>query len=247
MSVSIVMTTFNRPHLLRETLDSIDMQDYQDEIIVVDDGTDELTEGICREYLATYIKLNRPQSETYRNQAWPLNVGIRAATGDIIIQQNAECKHIDPKTIEKLTARVTDTNCVFARVTALLADGTPDILYCGIGNARPYFFCGAIKRAWFEKLRGYDEDFVGYGYEDDDMAERLSRSGVTWDFTDIEVHHQWHPPAGVFDMSQSANLFAKKSGSALIRNQDRQWGDHEIFHNHSDVGQANAQTTLCIN
>lgn len=240
MSVSIVMTTFNRPHLLRETLDSIDMQDFQDEIIVVDDGTDELTAGICGEYLARRIKLDRPQSTQYRNQAWPLNVGIRAATGDIVIQQNAECKHIDPETIKKLTSRVTDTNCVFARVTALLPDGTPDILYCGIGNARPYFFCGAIKRAWFKKLRGYDEDFVGYGYEDDDMADRLRREGVTWDFTDVEVHHQWHPPAGHFDMTHSANMYERKHHEPTIRNLNREWGDHEIFHNHTNVGQADA-------
>ena len=173
------MTTFNRPNLLRETLDSIDMQDFQGEIIVVDDGTDELTAGICHEYLPTRISVNRPQSTHYRNQAYPLNIGIKAATGDVIIQQNAECKHIDPGTIKKLEARVTDTTAVFARVTALTPEGKPDIVYCGPDNARPYFFCGAIKRAWFEKLRGYDEDFVGYGYEDDDMADRLRRSGVT--------------------------------------------------------------------
>lgn len=224
------MTTFNRPLLLMTTLHTIFVQTYQDyEVVIVDDGTDEQTPSLCHAlkvdgYPVKYIKLNRPQSESYRNQAYPLNVGIRTATGDIIIQQNAECKHVDPETISKLTSRVTDTNAVFARVYALLPDGTPDILYCGIGNARPYFFCGAIKRAWFEKLRGYDEDYTSYGYEDDDMAGRLTRSGVSWEFTDIEVHHQWHPPAGRYDMTQSANMYAKKSGSALIRNQDREWG-----------------------
>lgn len=224
MNVSIVMTTFNRPALLRETLASIDVQDFQGEIVVVDDGTDEETAGICGEYLVSHVRLNRPQSENYRNQAYPLNVGIRAATGDIIIQQNAECKHIGSETISKLVSKVTDTNVVFARVQSLYPDGTGDIIYCGPENPRPYFFCGAIKKAWFEKLRGYDEDFTGYGYEDDDMADRLKRSGVTWEFTDVLVHHQWHPKAGHQDMTQTAAMFEAKRNAPIERNLNREWG-----------------------
>jgi glycosyltransferase involved in cell wall biosynthesis len=232
--VSIVMTTYNRPTLLGFTLLSILHQKFQDyEIVVVDDGDDELTSKICNAYeLDGYpikcLKLDRPKSETYRNQARPLNVGLRRATGDIVILQNAECAHIDPETIAKLTTKVTETNAVFARVTALEPNGAQGILYCGVGNARPYFFCGAIKRAWFEKLRGFDEDFIGYGYEDDDFASRLNKEGVTWEFTDVEVHHQWHPLAGRLDMDSrlyEQKMAALNAGTlGTVRNLDREWG-----------------------
>ncbi len=126
--VSIVMTTFNRPNQLRNTLASIRQQAYKDiEIIVVDDGTDEETPVICPSFNVRYFKLNRPPSAAFRNPARPNNVGVRRAEGDIVILQNAECKHVDPNTIEKLMNVVTDTNMVIARITALNPNGTRDL------------------------------------------------------------------------------------------------------------------------
>lgn len=224
MSESIVMTSFNRPVLLDTTLQSIRHQRQDIEIVVVNDGTDELTEGVCQKYDAKHVKLNRPQSSSYRNQARPLNVGIRHATGDVIILQNAECKHIAENVIQDLVSRVTEYNVPFARVLALFPDGNVDMVYCGTENPRPFFFCGAIHRSWFEKLRGFDEDYQGYGYEDDDFADRLTREGVKFEYTDIEVHHQWHPQAGAYDMSVQAQLFTQKRNEGTVRNLHREWG-----------------------
>src|SRR6267142_5269954 len=106
--ISLVITTFNRPSQLLATLHSIDKQwpigiPRSWEIVVVDDGDDDRTEDICQSFSARYFRLNRPRSDHYRNQARPLNVGIKAATGDVILLQNAECRHIDPDTIKSLT------------------------------------------------------------------------------------------------------------------------------------------------
>lgn len=51
-------------------------------------------------------------------------------------------------------------------------------------------------RADFERVNGYDENFVGWGCEDDDLRCRVGSIGVQarsiarWTFT----LHQWHPP-----------------------------------------------------
>jgi GT2 family glycosyltransferase len=165
-------------------------------------------------------------SVQYRNQARPLNVGIRAAKGDVIILQNAECKHMSPSVVNDLVSQATDSNCVFARVIQINQDGSRGQVYCGEENPRPYFFCGAIRREHFLKLRGFDEDYQGYGYEDDDMADRLHRSGVEFEFTDIEVHHQWHEPAGVIDpdMRAGKEMFEWKKSTDVVRNLGREWG-----------------------
>lgn len=231
MSVSIVMTTFNRPRQLLNTLTSISKQfPYPDlipapEIVVVDDGTDDRTAGICHSFNVKYIKLNRPVSDQYRNQARPMNVGIRAATGDVVILQNAECKHMATNVVASLTSLVTDSNCVFTRVIQVNDDGSRGVVYCGPENPRAYFFCGAIRRDWLVKLRGFDEDYQNYGWEDDDMADRLQRSGVEFVFTDIEVHHQWHEPAGVQgDMSAGRAMYDWKRSTDVVRNLGREWG-----------------------
>lgn len=236
VSISVVMTTFNRPQQLRKTLESINAQEFRlsqiIEAIVVDDGTDNESQAICRDFGATYIKLDRPQSQAYRNPAFPNNVGIRAAKGGIVILQNAECCHVDPNTIEKLANAVTDKNVVFAKVIALNPDGSIQQPYCSKDLPRPYFFCGAIRKSWLDKLRGFDEDYVNAGYDDDDMAARLRKEGLTFEFSDIEVHHQWHPPAGTghTDFGPSLALYTQKCAAMEIgalgtaRNIGRDWG-----------------------
>jgi GT2 family glycosyltransferase len=224
--ISIVMTSFNRPKQLRETLRSIEAQkvDEVGEIIVVDEG-DPSTELLCKASGVKYFKMNRPPSAEYSNPVLPLNIGIRQSSGEVIILQNAECKHVDPDTIRKLTSLVTPTNAVFARVIALDEEGRELLLYCGRENPRPYFFCGAIRREWFERLRGFDEDYKAYGYEDDDFADRLRREGVEFIFTDVLVYHQWHPyPGKINDVVSSRILYEAKRNEPTVRNLGREWG-----------------------
>ena len=229
--ISIVVPTFNRPNQLNNTLASIVRQSYKDlEIIVVDDGTDEETQNVCQSYNVKYIKLIRPLSDLVRTPARPYNVGIRNAKGDVIILQNAECKHIDLNTIEKLVSMLTDTNVVFAKVFALNTAGQVINLYCGKDNPRPFFFCGAIKKMWLEKLRGFDEEYTHSGYDDDDMGARLAKEGLTFHFSEIEVHHQWHEQAGRIDFEPFQQMYSSKcalmaAGTlGTARNLDREWG-----------------------
>jgi len=52
-----------------------------------------------------------------------------------------------------------------------------------------------IWRTDYERVNGYDENFVGWGAEDDDLGRRLRRAGVRvrsilrWTYT----YHLWHP------------------------------------------------------
>lgn len=241
MRTSIVMATFNRPYLLGPTLESFRAQSFKDyEIIVVDDGDDKETPTICTDL--KYVKLNRPQTG-YKCQAYPLNVGIRQATGDVLILQNPECKHITPELIEKLSARAAD-RAVFASTMALNPDRSEQQWYChGSYNRRPFFFCGALPRAYVERIRGFDEDFKFYGCEDDDFAYRLSDSGVQMEWADdLLVHHQWHPTnAGEWN----SKLYEEKRRQyeageiGIVRNLNHEWGALEIQHNHADASSAN--------
>jgi len=62
--VSVVLTTYNRASLLRETLESILKQSYGDfELIISDDCSTDNTESICREY-----SQRDPRIQYYRNE-----------------------------------------------------------------------------------------------------------------------------------------------------------------------------------
>jgi glycosyl transferase family 2 len=237
MTTSIVLTTFNRNPQLHQTLASIRGQQFPGEleIIVVDDG--DLRHGypsaklLCETFGAKWIPCRRPASQSFRNPALPNNMGIRAASGEVVILQNAECRHDAADNLTRLTALVTPTSAVFARVQSQQEDGSAGMLYCGEENPRPYFFCGAIRREWLVKLRGFDEDFSGAGYDDDDLADRLGASGVEFVYSDIPVTHQWHPPAGDYSSaSEMLALYQEKTAAmlrgelGLERNVGKTWG-----------------------
>lgn len=83
MTVSVVIDNHNYGRFLRETLDSVLAQVLDDvavEIIVVDDGsTDD-----SREILASYAPRIKSLLQARQGQATAFNVGLAAASGDIV-------------------------------------------------------------------------------------------------------------------------------------------------------------------
>ena len=236
MTTSIVLTTFNRNPQLAQTLHSIARQQVPNlEVIVVDDGDGRHghppARFLCDHFGARYIPCRRSASVQFRNPSLPNNMGIRTATGDVLILQNAECRHEDAETINKLVSQVTPTCVAFAKVIALDQAGNRLQDYCSPQTPRPYFFCGAIQRDILVRLRGFDEDYTGAGYDDDDLAARLAGESVEFLYTNILVHHQWHEPAGVYsDVSAMHQLYEEKCAAMIrgelgtVRNVGRDWG-----------------------
>lgn len=72
--------------------------------------------------------------------------------------------------------------------------------YAVIGHpTKPAFRSGnfALARDDFEQINGFDENFRGWGCEDDDFGRRLRASGVqaVSILNRTCVYHLWHPPA----------------------------------------------------
>jgi glycosyltransferase involved in cell wall biosynthesis len=72
--VSIIIPTYNRAHLVRETLDSVQIQTYENwECIIVDDGSIDETLNIIKNYELKNKKFNLDQPQKIREQ---IAVGI---------------------------------------------------------------------------------------------------------------------------------------------------------------------------
>jgi GT2 family glycosyltransferase len=202
--ISIVMTAYKRAHLLEKTLESIKMQTRQpDQIVVVEDGNDEgKTFGVCRQAVLSgmpveyYSRKNRPNLE-YSNASIPKNIGIRKATGDILIIQCAEVKYTNPNDIANMVRPVEECGGVstFAYCQALDDLGGFQEWYAGPERCAGWFldFCQCVRRDRVDAIRGFDEGYMGYGFEDDDFAFRLQQSGVQYRWApEVVVQHQWH-------------------------------------------------------
>ena len=86
--VSIIIPTFNRAHLIGETLDSITAQTYINwECIIIDDGSTDNTYnliGECVKKDTRFSYFERPVDKTKGANACR-NIGIEKATGDYLI------------------------------------------------------------------------------------------------------------------------------------------------------------------
>ncbi len=228
--VSIVMTAYRRAPLLKITLDSIFNQDCRNvEVIVVEDGHDGETEPLCRQYPVIYLcRKNRPDV-AYSNQAVPANMGFRRATGEVLIFQNAECRHVSPNLIRSLSKRVTGDTAQFPRVECLGATGDHWIWFTHEDDElaqRRFFFCGAILRRHIIEIGGIDEDYRAAAYEDNDLSDRLQAKGIKEVVNpDLLVQHQWHERPG-WSAAENAAVFQGKQGAnfTIVRNQGREWG-----------------------
>lgn len=251
MKVSVVMTAYNRANLLALTLKSIREQQFKDyEIIVVQDYDGEeknslgnpaegATEKVCGFFnVEKYIKRTRASKSSFSNPAIPNNIGLKAAEGDVVILQNAECRHVSNEVINALYHNVRATDgAVFAAVRSLDMPGRPSMWYTHPQERiKPYFFCGALYNNDVLKLRGFDEDYTEVGYDDDDFGDRLQFSQIPITYLSPEVayvEHMWHP-SYYTNMPTNLEMYQQKTTAMIngelspVRNQGKDWGLYPV-------------------
>lgn len=84
--VSVMIITYNQANFIRETLDSVLAQDYDNlEIVVADDASRDATPAILQEYATTYSdKFVLVLNERNLGITGNCNAGLKACTGDLI-------------------------------------------------------------------------------------------------------------------------------------------------------------------
>lgn len=109
---SIIICTFNRPHLLPRAIESALSQTHPDlEILVVDDHSDVGVEPLLERYADSRLRYLR-QSEN-RGVAAGTNAGLAAATARYVtILNDDDCFH--PQFLEKMSQHLRDSGAAFA-------------------------------------------------------------------------------------------------------------------------------------
>ena len=83
--VSVVLTTYNRAHILGATIDSILSQTLQDfELIICDDASKDGTEQVCREYEKQDRRVRYLRGAKNVGMPGNLNAGIKACAADYV-------------------------------------------------------------------------------------------------------------------------------------------------------------------
>lgn len=253
MQTSMVISTFNRDRLLRQSLDRLTTLTRPTELIVVDDGGNDGTEDVVREYRertgaqARYIYTHNPGPSICSHAR---NVGVKEARYDWIITAEPElCFRTDVVAQFAQLQPEHPTEVISAGRIWFAPDGyapnfegdpgwqlagdyvPPQGTQDAIGWVAPY--TALWKKEWLEELGGWDEGFPGYwGWDDIDLLTRLRINGHgQYIALEVEGVHLFHGLGGDADFinekyfrSKSFSQGDETNHADLIANKERQWG-----------------------
>lgn len=138
-TISIVIPTLNRAHLVTRAITSVLNQTYQDyEIIIVDDGSIDETERVIKR--CNYKKIIYIKHKKTRGPGAARNTGIDATRGDYIAFLDSDDEWL-PKKLEK------QINLFKKNIDKI------GLIYCGVQLIDQY--SGNTKEKWMPRFKGY--------------------------------------------------------------------------------------------
>ena len=143
MKVSIITVSYNSVTTIKDTIESVITQDYQNiEYIVVDGNSNDGTNEIIKEYkdkISCYI------SESDKGIYDAMNKGINSATGDLIGILNSDDLYVNNRVISNIVDHIGDCDGIYA-----------DLVYVD------QFNLNKIKRTW--RSGKYSEGAFKWGW-----------------------------------------------------------------------------------
>lgn len=250
MKVSLVMASFDRARQLAFSLQAIAKQTipWDFEIVVVNDGKeDDGTQDVCSNFSSNFdIKYifagqRNEKGLIIRNPAVPNNIAVKNSSGEIIILTCPELYHMS-EGVQSIVLPLIEKRNVMTIPLCLLWDvngavlnslpsESPDLSsgkLFGVEKTKYPYLLGMWKSE-FVSIGGYDEDFTGFGSEDDDLIMRLRFKRLKHHPVSVKGVHLWHPPPrGMpeWDAGRAYNRELLKTRTGIIkRNQNRPWGN----------------------
>lgn len=173
MKISIVTATFNSGKTLRDTIESVKAQSYQDfEMIIQDGGSKDNTFEIVKEYQAVMGDKLRWFQEKDNGLYDAMNRGIGHTTGDVVGILNSDDLYCDSDvlmTIAKQFQKDPELDCIYGDLVFVNADNIMQVERHWVGSqykkgmfrkgwapAHPTFYA---KKECFEKYGAFKTDF----------------------------------------------------------------------------------------
>lgn len=172
MKISIITATFNSGKTVRDTIESVLWQTYQEyEYIIKDGGSKDDTLEICRKYEPKFGGRMKIISAPDKGIYDAMNNGIEEATGDVVGVLNSDDFYTSNDVLQSITDTFKDkdidavygdihfvkdvdlTKCVRYYSSALFKRG---LMRLGFMPAHPSFYC---KKECYDKFGYFDTSF----------------------------------------------------------------------------------------
>lgn len=243
MKTTVLIATYHRNSLLLHNLKSLLRYSHpKTEICILDDSFagDSECKKITTALKCRYFHTGKSKGhDMWRVPGLAFNQGAKIARGEVLVLSCAEVYH--PRdTLNSMLSVVENDSIVIPKcirddkggILAQLEEGSEPSM-SSIARLRSLdstlpFFMGVSKQR-FINIGGYDEDFTGVCWDDNDLTERLILSGAHYVPLEEEVVHLFHPrhnyksEAIMKRWDHNKALYDARRGQ-IVRNKGRKWG-----------------------
>jgi GT2 family glycosyltransferase len=232
MRASVVIPSFNRPELVVRTVRSLVVQtvpqtDY--EVIVVDDHSDPpVTEAFAGHRIPRMVRIIR--CEENRGRAGARNVGLRAASADVIVMLDDDMEVV-PGFLEAHLHlhRIHPRAVVLGKIAAApelgrdpflryLDSRGPEKVPAGAPVPSKYFVTGncSLPLTALDEVGGFDEGFTFYGGEDTELGIRLGKAGFEILYEPAALAHHMDV-AGIDRLCERLGAYGREALPEMVR------------------------------
>lgn len=202
--VSIIVPVYNAAEYVGKCLESVALQDYKNiEIIVVEDGSDDESPDVCKEYARRYdnIKVYHDKCGT---AGAARNYGMSKADGDYVMFVDADDYLTDNCVVSELTKKMENVDIVVGNYQRLwknrLLDASKNSGFAGLNMNSVdfafggFFSTGTLSYAWAKLYRKSFLDsnkieFGDYRYAEDKIYNYFCYiAGARYAFIDKKIY-----------------------------------------------------------
>ena len=243
MSLTVIIPTYNRKDILKKCINAIIRQTYlrsDYEVIIVDDGSTDGTEGMISSTAHKSPVLLRYFKQDNKGPAAARNVGIKNANGriflfigdDIIIPHNFLEEHMGwhrrypDDNIAVLGYITWSPEIVITPFMRWLENGGPQFSFCEINDkvevdGHKYFYSSNIslkKEFLLENKEFFDEEFPYAAFEDIELGYRLKKRGLILKYNKNAIAYHYHPTSlksaclRMIRVGESSQILGEKMG-----------------------------------
>ncbi len=178
MNISLIVTSYNRRKLFATSWDSIAGQMIPgDEIVVVEDGADNGWDGMLEKFGVDF-QVIRTGNSKYRSCSFSKNIAVKKAKNPLLIINDPEVYHVTP-CIPVIKTRLVMEPRIFLVPGTLLSARFENDTWQNANKTEHSMapFVAGVMKEEIEKVGGWDERFIYWGNDDNDLMYRLGLNG----------------------------------------------------------------------
>lgn len=221
--ISIVLPIYNGEKYMRQSIDSVLSQTYQNwELLIMDDGSTDQTASIAREYASRDSRIHYYKNPQNLRLPRNLNRGFSLAKG-AYLTWTSDDNYYYPKALETMYSALKEQKKEFAFASCDVIDGDGKIVECIMVNehapkkivgCNPVGACFLYTRNVYETVGEYDPELTLV--EDFDYWQRICMKFEPACISEKLYAYRWHD--GALTSTMKKDIFNKTLEKCLLKN-----------------------------